>query len=340
MKTSLHISFINSRGLLIQNDCLEVMSSMKDNSVNCIFADPPFNLNKPYHDTKFIDKTCNLRYLNWTKEWLHESVRVLKPGGSLFIYHMPQFLIEVASYLNTYHDMSFKNWIALNMKSGFPIKRRLHPSHYGLLYYVKNGKDHTFNVVRTQAAKCRRCGKMQKDYGGYLHKFKKWEEGNGKDKVLWTQISDFWDDTRPVRHNKRRQNKVNELPYEIAERALLLSTNKGDIVFDPFGGSGTTYFAACLNERCWVGSEVGDTTCIIQTLSECKNKIISKTPAKIRNVFKKQSEKKVSKLPTGRLKEVKKIIQDYKDRAEGNGQEKKNGRYSHRMSNKVFEPGK
>lgn len=245
-------SHINSKGILFHDDCLVVMRNIISGTIDCVFADPPFNLNKSYEDTNYADKVDELKYENWVKEWLFESMRILKPGGSLFIYHMPNFLIKISAYVNTFPNMRFRNWIALNMKSGFPIKNRMHPAHYGLLYYVKRGEKFTFNVVRSRTPTCRHCGKLTKDYGGYRNKFSKWEDEEG---IPWTQISDFWDDTRPARqYDKKRPFKINELPYEIPERAILMSTQEGDLIFDPFGGSGSTYYAACVNNRLWIGS--------------------------------------------------------------------------------------
>lgn len=327
-------SFVNSRGILFENDCLAVMSEIKSNSVDCIFADPPFNINKSYHDTAYKDNLEAHKYEIWIEEWLLECVRILRPGGSLFIYHMPYDLIKIANHLNSYSSMIFKNWIALNMKNGFPIKRRMQPNHYGLLYYVKNGANYTFNVVRTRTPTCRKCGALQKDYGGYRHKFKKWEDEAG---VPWIQISDLWEDTRPVRHHKARQKQVNELPYEIAERAILMSTNEGDIIFDPFGGSGSTYYAACINNRYWIGSEIGNTNFLIRRLFDYEKKILINPPTTVLNKFKDKRDKAKFKISPERKACLKELRTDYEKGLLQSKAPQNKGRYSHRMTNKIFD---
>ena len=148
------------------------------------------------------------------------------------------------------------------MKSGFPIKGRLHPANYGILYYVKRGEKFTFNVVRQKPPVCRHCGKLIRDYGGYRKKYEKFEDEDG---IPWIQISDFWEDTRPARQDKSRKLKINELPVHIPERIILMASNPGDVVLDIFGG-GSTYHAAQMHERFWIGCDIAEAS-IRATLS-------------------------------------------------------------------------
>src|SRR5947209_760383 len=75
---------------------------------------------------------------------------------------------------------------------------------------------------------------------------------------MWVQISDFWDDTRPASHDKLRRTRMNELPVQIPERAILLATRPGDVVLDCFAGGGSTLHAAQLHQRLWIGCDTGD----------------------------------------------------------------------------------
>src|SRR5204863_3979913 len=90
------------------------------------------------------------------------------------------------------------------------------------------------------------------DYGGYREKYKRFEH----DGALWVQVSDFWEDTRPARQEKTRAKLINELPVHIPERAILLSTEPGDLVLDCFAGGGSTLHAAQLHGRFWIGCEI------------------------------------------------------------------------------------
>lgn len=255
--------YSSPEGVLFQGNCLSLLNQISTDSVDLVFADPPFNLGKKYDSNAFSDALETEKYRSWCQTWLSEMVRVLRPGGSLFLYHWPKWLIELGHWLNSLPMLEYRSWIALTMKSGFPIKNRLHPAHYGMLYYTKRGDKHTFNVVRSRTPTCRHCGREIRDYGGYRDKFNKYEDEDG---IPWIQISDFWEDTHPARQDKSRQIQVVELPLLVPERIVLLATNPGDIVLDVFGGGGSTYHAAQMHRRRWIGCDIADVTPILQRL--------------------------------------------------------------------------
>ncbi len=275
------LKLATDKGALYQGDCLVLLGEMGSNSIDCIFADPPFNLGKSYGSRSIADRLPNAEYLEWTRHWLSECVRVLKPGGSLFVYHIPKRLVAISSYLNTLENMEFRHWIAIKMKNSFPIRGRLHPAHYGLLYYTKQGGKPKFHIIRTPSPVCRHCGKLIRDYGGYRKKYKTNDQN-----IPLVQLADIWDDVSPNIHRKSRPKAINELPSTIPERAILISTNKGDIVFDPFAGGGGTLSAAELNGRYWLGSELGATAhASRRILREAKSPRRSELPSKIKKVF-------------------------------------------------------
>jgi|WetSurMetagenome_2_1015567.scaffolds.fasta_scaffold146036_2 site-specific DNA-methyltransferase (adenine-specific) len=244
-----------SRGLLYCDDCLAVLSLIKDGSIDCVFADPPFNLGKNYKNG-YQDNLTNDDYYTWCSKWIGECVRVLKPGGSFFIYALPSIAIRFGSVLNDIMD--FRHWIALSMKGTYSRGNKLYPAHYALLYYTK-GNPSTFNRLRTPIPVCRHCGKEVKDYGGHRDKLN----------PAGLNLTDFWEDTSPNRHKKFKVRQgVNELKIMIPERAILISTMENDIVLDPFGGGGSTYQAAEKNNRFWIGSELFDCSHIKDRLNE------------------------------------------------------------------------
>lgn len=251
------IGYIGKKGILFKADCLDLLGGLKENSVDLVFTDPPFNLGKDYGTKEVDDNLLEEDYRRWCREWLLGLVRVLRPGGALCVYHWPRWLIEIGAWLNSIPILKFRSLIALKMKSGFPIRGRLHPAHYGILYYIKNGGTITFNVVRHKTPICRHCGKEIRDYGGYRKKFKKFEDEDG---IPWIQISDFWEDTRPARQDKSRRTQINELPFHIPERIILMASNPNDVILDIFGGGGSTYHAAQIHDRFWIGSEIANLT--------------------------------------------------------------------------------
>lgn len=256
-------------GKLYQGDCLELMKQIPSNSIDCIFADPPFNLNKKY-DSGIDDNLSEQHYLEWTEKWLLECVRILAPGGSLFVYNIPYWSTHIAHILNKY--LTFRHWISISMKGLIPVANRLHPSHYALLYYVKGEHPKVFNKQRIPMNTCRHCGGEVHDYGGK----KKTLSPSG------LSISDIWTDINPVRHKKFKNRDANELPVKLLHRVISLATNEGDVVFDPFGGSGTTYAVAELLHRRWIGIEIGEVDTIINRIDsqsdlDLLNKVIEES---------------------------------------------------------------
>ncbi len=240
-------------GFLFSDDCLQVLKHMRDETIDCVFADPPFNLGKDYRNG-YDDQREESEYLEWCRAWISECCRVLKPGGAIFVYATPRRALQFGVLLSEWTD--FRHWIALSMKGTYPRGDTLYPAHYSLLYFTR-GTPKTFNKLRVQISTCRHCGGEIKDYGGHRNKLN--PEG--------LNLSDFWEDTSPNRHKGSKVRLgVNELKHLIPERAILMSTNEGDIVFDPFGGGGTTYVVAQRHGRKWVGTELFDSHYIQQRM--------------------------------------------------------------------------
>jgi len=252
------IPYYNSDlGALFKGDCMKYLPSIKDEVVDAIFADPPFNLGKEY-GTNTNDNIPDPDYLEWCRSWVKECVRILKPGGAFFLYNLPKWNILLGAYL-TELGMSFRHWIAIEINSTLPIPGRLYPSHYSLLYYTK-GKPAKFRKIRTPIQLCRHCGKEVKDYGGH--------RGALNPKGL--NLKDVWTDIPPVRHwkFKSKNRKANALSTKILDRVIELSTTRGDLVVDPFGGSGTTYVCCEYKGRHWIGMEIDFAKEIVERLEE------------------------------------------------------------------------
>lgn len=151
---------LTSHGVLFDADCLEVMGHMCSETIDCVFADPPFNLGKDYKNG-FNDRVTREEYYDWCREWILECARLLKPGGSFFLYALPEHAVRFATVMQ--ERLVFRHWIALSMKGTYPRGKKLYPAHYALLYYTRGA---TFNRLRLPIPVCRHCGGEIKDYGG------------------------------------------------------------------------------------------------------------------------------------------------------------------------------
>ena len=243
-------------GLLFEGDCLDYLPKFKADLVDTVFADPPFNLGKNYGD-QTDDSRADNEYVEWCQSWLEECVRVLAPGGALFVYNLPKWSIILGAYLMKLPDMQFRHSIAIEMKSCLPIPGRLYPAHYSLLYFTK-GKPKTFRKIRTPIETCRHCGGEIKDYGGHRSAMN----------PLGVNLKDVRTDIPPVRHwkFKSRKRRANALSTKILDRIVEMTTHLGDIVLDPFGGSGTTYAVCERRGRRWLGVELDHCAEIVQRL--------------------------------------------------------------------------
>ena len=214
---------------IIQGDCLKLLKTLPDNCVDVTFADPPFNLKKGYNSYKDSLKLHD--YLSWCEEWITEMVRITKPTGSIFLHNIPKWLTYYSAILNKKAD--FKHWIAWDAPTA-PMGKSLQPSHYGILFYAKDDRQLKFFELRHPHKRTRKAQILSKDYGGkksLLHPF-------------GPLVSDVWTDIHRIKHNKYRDEHPCQLPIHLLERIILMSSDEGDIILDPFSGTGTTAIAA------------------------------------------------------------------------------------------------
>ena len=226
---------------IIQGDCLELFKKIPDNSVDITFADPPFNLKKNYNSYK--DSLKLKQYLEWCEKWISEMVRVTKPTGSIFVHNIPKWLTYYANILNIISD--FKHWISWDASTS-PMGKTLQPAHYGILFYAKNYKELKFYEIRCPHKRNRKSKLLSKDYGGkkaLLHPF-------------GPLVTDVWTDIHRIKHNKYRDEHPCQLPLHLLDRIILMSSDEGDYVLDPFMGTGTTALASKRLGRNYIGFEL------------------------------------------------------------------------------------
>ncbi len=222
-------------------DCLDLLKGIPDNSIDLTFADPPFNLKKQY--SKYDDNKELNEYLLWCEKWIKEMVRVTKPSGSICVHNIPMWLTYFSGFLNKH--AYFRHWISWDALSK-PRGKSLQPAHYGILFYAKDRKKQKIFELRSPHKRDRRTGFLQKDYGGKkdnLHPY-------------GPILTDVWTDIHRIKHNGFREDHPCQLPVQLLERIILLTTNKGNIVLDLFAGTGVTAVAAKKLGRKFIAFEI------------------------------------------------------------------------------------
>ncbi len=221
--------------MLYNGDCIEILKTLKNNSIDLIFADPPYFLSnggKSIHSGKIVsvnkgdwdDKTKYNNHLEFTKQWISECYRVLKYNGSIWISGTMHNIFDIKKYLD---ELGFKIInIVVWHKADPPdliFKNKLKFS-YELVIWASKGNKHTFN-------------------------YNEMYEING------TELEDVWTIPAVLMSEKKFGYHPTQKPEALLERIIKACTNKGDLVLDPFSGSGTTCFVAKKLERDYIGIE-------------------------------------------------------------------------------------
>jgi len=223
-------------------DAVRILKQYPDNSIDLVFADPPYNLDKAYH--VYDDERADEEYVKWCNSWLREYVRILKPTGSLYVLNLPRWSMYHAAFLNQY--LYFQNWIGWDALS--EPRGKLMPAHYGLLFYTKHPTDFTFNYDEV--------GQLDARYYCLRSSCIRKRKAAGVDDKM--PLTDIWWDIHRIKHRRDRDYHPCQLPEVLMERVIRLSTNEGDIVLDALCGTGTTPVVAAQLGRRYVAIDIDE----------------------------------------------------------------------------------
>lgn len=246
--------YAHPNGEIFISDAIIWLKGLPDNSVDLIFADPPYNIKKAEWDT-FESQT---EYVNWSMKWIQEAARVLKTNGTLYICGFSDILADLKLPASRF----FKGcrWIIWHYKNKANLGSDWSRSHESILHFRKSDK-FTFNIddIRTP-------------YGNHTLKYPEHPQAdtsqyaNGK-KHLWTP-NPKGAKPRDVIEIPTTCNGMNEKtphptqkPEELLRKIVLASSNPGDFVIDPFLGSGTTAVVAEQLKRRWAGCDIHSEYC-------------------------------------------------------------------------------
>lgn len=225
---------------IIVGDCVEILGGQDEPFADLIFADPPFNIGYKYDQYK--DRKKYEDYYAWTEQWMAACVKALKATGSFWVAIGDEYAAEIRM-IGRKLGLNLRNWVIWHYTFGQATKKKFARSHAHLFYWTKDPKKFTFNDMAVRIPSAR-----QTTYGD--------KRANPKGKIP----DDVWSFSRVCgTFNERVQWHPCQMPEKVLERIIEVSSNPGDLVADPFNGSGTTCCTAARLGRKYFGTDISET---------------------------------------------------------------------------------
>lgn len=233
--------------VLYHGDSIALLNELPENSVDMIFADPPYNLSNGGF-TVHAGKMVSVDKGDWDKSngfsedydfhhaWLNACRRVLKPEGTIWVSGTYHSIYQCGHAIQSlgYHILNDISWFKPNAAPNLSC-RFFTASHETLIWARKEKK-----------------AKHKFDYD--LMKTGEWPEDKFKKPGL--QMRSVWSLTTPKKSEKKFGKHPTQKPIDLLRRVILASTKKGDVVLDPFTGSSTTGIASAMNGRKYIGIDL------------------------------------------------------------------------------------
>ena len=246
------LSKSNFQDLLINADLVDVIDTIPNGIANVIIIDPPYNLTKHFHGITFSARSDEA-YEQYLHTWFHKVCQKLKPNGSVYLCGDWKCTSSLQRVMN--EELTILNRITWQREKGRGAKSNWKNAMEDVWFGVKNPKDYYFNI---EAVKMKRKVMAPYKVNG---RPKDWEETeNGNFRI--TYPSNFWDDISvPFWSMPENTYHPTQKPEKLYAKFILASSKKGDIIFDPFMGSGTACIVAKKLGRHYIGVEINKEYC-------------------------------------------------------------------------------
>lgn len=237
-------SYSNNNATIFNGNCLEILNTIEDESIDLIFADPPYNIGKKFgtfKDTWASDES----YLEWCIQWLDLCIKKLKPNGSIYVMTSTQSMPMLDLWLRK--KISILSRIVWHYdSSGVQAKNYFGSLYEPILFAVKDPKNYTFNSsdieVEAKTGAVRKLIDYRKDVPTPYNNKK--IPGN------------TWYFPRVRYRMEEYENHPSQKPEALLERVIKASSNIGDVVLDPFAGTFSTCAVAQKLNRKTIGIEM------------------------------------------------------------------------------------
>jgi len=231
---------------VLLGDCLAIMKSISDGSVDLVVTSPPYNIGKEYEQKSSLDY-----YLQWQNEVIQECVRILKPNGSIcwqvgnYIENGSVYPLDCVLFpFFIKQGLLPRNRIIWRFGHGLHCKKRFSGRHETILWFTK-GSNYEFYLDEVR---------IPQKYPGKKH-YKGVNKGELSCNPLGKNPEDVWDITNVKSNHVEKTAHPCQFPVELPERLIKALCPKGGMVLDPFMGSGTTGIACIQTSRKFIGIE-------------------------------------------------------------------------------------
>lgn len=258
--------FAGCKSRIFVGDCRDVLKALpeaQNSKIDLIFADPPFNWNRAYD--QWNDALPEDQYLLFTYDWINECVKALRPGGSLWINIPDDWAAEIVCFLKgrATHPMThtaykpaahmtMQNWCIWHYRFGQNTTQRFINSKVHALWFTKEPT--VTSTITWNTREILELSDRAAIYGDARTLSKKDGMPAGRRVPMDVWYGQYWG--RVQGNSKERRNyHDNQLPEAYLERVVNACSNPGDLVLDPFLGSGTTGVLAHALGRNFVGIE-------------------------------------------------------------------------------------
>lgn len=251
-------------------DCIEGMKQLPSGCIDLAFADPPFNIGYDYD--VYEDQLEADHYLQWCENWTAEVVRLLKPTGTFWLAIGDEYAAELKVMLQRTHHLHCRSWVVWYYTFGVNCKQKFSRSHAHLFHMTKDPKRFTFNIDAVRVPSARQLvyadsranpsGRLPDDTWLLATQPTTWVLRPQDLPRGFRADADTWYFPRVCGTFKERAGWHGcQMPEQLLGRIIRACSGEGEIVLDPFGGSGTTLAVAKKLKRRYVGFELSADYC-------------------------------------------------------------------------------
>lgn len=236
-----------SDGALFTGDSIEWMKTINDESIDMVFADPPYNIKKADWD----DFGSQERYIEWSMRWIEQASRILKPTGSLYVCGFSEILADLKHPSMRY--FSSCRWLVWFYRNKANLGKDWGRSHESILHLRKKDFGHiNYDDVRIPYGKhtLKYPDHPQADSSQYGRKGSRWTPN-----PLGAKPKDVVEIPTTCNGMNEKTPHPTQKPEELLRKLILASSSEGDLVLDPFSGSGTTAVVASQLHRQWLACD-------------------------------------------------------------------------------------